>query len=139
MPEVKPEDVVLTAAGHSSSSRRHHHRRRRNPDSDSSSTDEERRRRRAARRAERLRRLNSSPPTTISNILGGTPGTHLATDHEDTSEGAVHCFQVVKNPRYTVQFIEMNLKYSSEFLMAGPPFSVRETKFRNAMGDIFLA
>ena len=25
--------------------------------------------------------------------LGGTPGTHLATDHEDTTEGAVHCFQ----------------------------------------------
>ena len=24
---------------------------------------------------------------------GTTPGTHLAVDYEDTTEGAVHCFQ----------------------------------------------
>ena len=63
---------------------------------------ERRRRRRAARRAERLRMASTlASPTAsvtsnpISNILGSTnnPGTHIATDHEDTSEGAVHCFQ----------------------------------------------
>ena len=95
--EISSEDP--SAPG---SSRRRHHRRRRQQDSESSggnsgNDNEDRRRRRAARRAERLRRMNSSPPSsTISNLVGSNAGTHLATDHEDTSEGAVHCFQVRK-------------------------------------------
>ena len=104
--EVKQTEVLSedpSAPG--SSRRRTHHRRRRQQDSESSANsndNEDRRRRRAARRAERLRRMNSSPPssnTTISNLVGSnsngsaTNTTHLATDHEDTTEGAVHCFQ----------------------------------------------
>lgn len=83
--------------------RRHrHHRQRRQQDSESSANsndyeDSRRRRRRAARRAERLRRMNSPPPSssTISNLVGSNAnaGTHLATDCEDISEGAVHWFQ----------------------------------------------
>ena len=90
-------------ANEAMASRRPHHSRRKRPH-ESEMTEEEaerRRRRRAARRAERLRMASTlASPTAsvtsnpISNILGSTnPGTHIATDHEDTSEGAVHCFQ----------------------------------------------
>ena len=68
------------------------------------------------RRAERERRSSSNAPITALTSIFGTihtcgsqerpsrlyrvycvtgqgPGTHIATDHEDTSAGAVHCFQ----------------------------------------------
>ena len=105
------------AANSTSSTRRtttnQQHRRRRPQESEMTEEEAEmRRRRRAARRAERLRMASTvdSPTASvtsnpISNILGTTPGTHIATDHEDTTEGAVHCFQVnsrvfiaLKNP-----------------------------------------
>lgn len=61
---------------------------------------ERRRRRRAARRAERERRnsTTTAPPNApnavgVATIFGQGQGTHIATDHEDTTEGAVHCFQ----------------------------------------------
>ena len=94
------------AANSTSSTRRtttnQQHRRRRPQESEMTEEEAEmRRRRRAARRAERLRMASTvASPTAsvtsnpISNILGTTPGTHIATDHEDTTEGAVHCFQV---------------------------------------------
>ncbi len=96
--EAQIINQVVSSTTRSNSRRRTNRNRRQRHQNDGSTetneTDgEQKRRRRAARRAERMRRLNSSPPSSISNIIGGAPGTHLATDHEDTSEGAVHCFQ----------------------------------------------
>ena len=100
---LKRELETSSSTNEALTSHRPHQRRRRPTGQDSEMTEEEaerRRRRRAARRAERLRMASTlASPTAsvtsnpISNILGSTPGTHIATDHEDTSEGAVHCFQ----------------------------------------------
>ena len=119
-----PEDPPV---GTGETQRRHrHHRRRRQQDSESSANsndNEDRRRRRAARRAERLRRMNSSPPSssTISNLVGSNAnaGTHLATDHEDTSEGAVHCFQDEFGNWHSYTFSQTSAGVSSVGLPAG--------------------
>ena len=135
--EVKPTEVLSedpSAPG--SSRRRTHHRRRRQQDSESSANsndNEDRRRRRAARRAERLRRMNSSPPssnTTISNLVGSnsngsaTNTTHLATDHEDTTEGAVHCFQDEFGNWHSYTFSQTSAGVSSVGLPATDSSSV---------------
>ena len=135
--EVKQTEVLSedpSAPG--SSRRRTHHRRRRQQDSESSANsndNEDRRRRRAARRAERLRRMNSSPPssnTTISNLVGSnsngsaTNTTHLATDHEDTTEGAVHCFQDEFGNWHSYTFSQTSAGVSSVGLPAADSSSV---------------
>ena len=37
---------------------------------------------------------SSAPLATLASVMAGSgPGTHIATSHDDTSEGAVHCFR----------------------------------------------
>lgn len=33
------------------------------------------------------------PAYLLAHWLSSTPGTHLASSHDDTSPGAIHCFQ----------------------------------------------
>ncbi|XP_066281752.1 pecanex-like protein 1 isoform X2 [Branchiostoma lanceolatum] len=52
--------------------------------------------RRAATRRERhkaIRRRETTPPSTLLTSLNIAENTHLAMSHEDTTKGAVHCFQ----------------------------------------------
>lgn len=35
-------------------------------------------------------------------------GTHIAVDHEDTSEGAIHSFQVIVLIRNFIEFLAIN-------------------------------
>ncbi len=87
---------------------------------------ERRRQRRAARRAARLRRLNSSPPpASMSSMLGTGPGTHLATDHEDTTEGAVHCFQDEFGNWHSYTFSQESTGTASQVLPTSTPISSR--------------
>ena len=38
-------------------------------------------------------RSSGPPATVLENIVGGSSNQHIATSHQDTTEGAVHCFQ----------------------------------------------
>ena len=68
---------------------------------DEESRRERRRRRRAARRERssssgsnnQQQQQHQNVANALANIFGQGPNTHIATDHEDTTEGAVHCFQ----------------------------------------------
>ncbi|KAK6621304.1 hypothetical protein RUM43_011610 [Polyplax serrata] len=44
-------------------------------------------------RSSRSSRVSSLPLVALASVVSSNSGTHLATSHDDTSQGAVHCFQ----------------------------------------------